>query len=137
MSNASNVAHLRQIAWWALMVSGIGMFARAQNPDGPRVLPPEQIMERELKGAETHSYRLEAQRSELLQIRVEQKGIDVIVKLADASGRMLIEVDSPNGTQGFEDLAFIINEAGTYTVDVSSLEANATKGKYTILRAAP
>jgi hypothetical protein len=42
---------------------------------------------------------------------VEQKGIDVAVTLFAPNGQKLAEVDSPNGTQGPEPVAWIAQAA--------------------------
>ena len=102
-----------------------------------RELLPNQPLERELAGGQTHVYRVALKANEFLQVRVEQKGVDVVVRLFDANGKQLAEMDSPNGTQGFEILTFIVAYAGVYTVEVGSLEANAAKGDYTIFLETP
>ncbi|HSK71961.1 MAG TPA: tetratricopeptide repeat protein, partial [Pyrinomonadaceae bacterium] len=102
-----------------------------------KLLLPKKILESALAGGQTHKYKIEVKANEFLQVKVEQKGIDVVVKLFDNSGKKLAEMDSPNGTQGFENLLFIFRHAGVYTIEISSLEANAPKGNYAIVREAP
>jgi hypothetical protein len=81
--------------------------ATAQTPEEPRELLPNQTIEREMTGAETHRYKFALQANEFFQVRVEQKGVDVALKLLDADGQTLATMDSPNSTEGPETLSFI------------------------------
>ncbi len=89
-------------------------------------------VERELKGAAAHTYSIELQTGQFVELVVEQKGIDVVVTVFDPSGKKIEEVDSPNGTQGPEPVGFISESAGNYRVEVRSLEPSAAAGLYQI-----
>lgn len=109
--------------------------AQSTQTETTTLLRPEQLIERELGGGQTHIYRVEADAGDFLQIRVEQKGVDVLLKLldtAEAGGKSLAEMDSPNGKDGPETLSFVAILAGSYALQVSSFEAQAEKGSYTI-----
>ena len=120
-----------------LTLAAFAAFGQTTQSSDTRQLPPGQTLERELAGGQSHKYKVEIKANELLQVKVEQKGVDVVVKLFDKNGKQLAEMDSPNGTQGFEILPFIAADAGVYTVEVGSLEANAAKGNYTIFLETP
>lgn len=66
-----------------------------------------QTIERELAGRQSHAYPVSLKANELLQVRVEQKGIDVVVKVFDSNKKLLAEMDSPNGASGVELLSFV------------------------------
>lgn len=102
-----------------------------------RDLPPNQTFEREIVGAEKHTYRISVQKDGFLQIRVEQKGVDVTLKLIDATGSILATMDSPNGKQGPETLSFVAAKSGSFLLEVSGTDAKAEKGSYSIRREAP
>ena len=87
---------------------------------------------RDLTGGQAHLYQLSLLAEQYLQIEVEQKGIDVVVRLLTADNKKLAEVDSPTGSSGAEILAFVTNAAGNYLVEVRSLEKEAASGKYEI-----
>ena len=126
------------IFWFVTISNGFGLMSFGQKPKAAAtILEPKKLIERKLAGGQKHKYRFQAKANELLEVIIEQKGVDVVVKLFDASGKLLMEMDSPNGTQGFEILTFVIARAGVYTVEVGSLEANAAKGSYTIFRGIP
>lgn len=114
----------------------IVLFIHGQQTNEPLFLQPNQIVERGLSGGETHTYRVELKKGELLQIRVEQKGIDVVVRLFEKNDK-LAEIDSPNGTQGLEILFFIASESGVYKVEVGNPEAKVPKGQYSIFLETP
>lgn len=95
-------------------------------------LTPNLPRERELTSGQVHLYQLSLLAEQFLQVEVEQKGIDVAVRLLSADNKKLAEVDSPNGSNGPELLAFVTNAAGNYLVEVRVLEKDAAPGKYEI-----
>jgi CHAT domain-containing protein len=99
-------------------------------------LRPEQTLEREITGAEVHRYEFDLRTDEFFQVHVEQKGVDVTLQVLGAGGKALARMDSPNGKEGAETLTFVSPRAGRYTLEVSSFDAKAEKGSYTIRREA-
>ena len=85
---------------------------------------------RELSGGAAHYYRVKLSANEFLRLTVEQKGIDVVVTLLDAGEQKLVEVDSPNGTEGPEPLSYVAAERGTYKLMISAPDKNARAGRY-------
>ncbi|MBI4749735.1 MAG: hypothetical protein HY774_14705 [Acidobacteria bacterium] len=83
-----------------------------------------------LNPGEKHTYPLTLNTNDYLKLVVEQHGIDVVVRLIGPDGKLIQEVDSPNGTQGPEPLSSIIEQTGSYTLEVESLEKTAPPGKY-------
>ena len=96
-----------------------------------RQLPPNQTIEREMTGAQTHRYKFDLTAGEFAQIRVEQNGADVAVDLNGAGGVKIIERDSPNGDFGWEIISFVATQE-SYDVEVKFLDENSRSGKYTI-----
>lgn len=107
---------------------------RPQQSSEMRKLAPNQTVEGEITGAETHQYTIHLQKGEFFQVRVEQKGVDVTIKLVDANGSVLAMMDSPNGKEGPETLTFVAAQSASYILEVRGFDAAAGKGKYTILR---
>ena len=108
--------------------------AFGQTIDETRTLQPNQTITREMTGAETHRYKFDLKENEFFQVRVEQKGVDVALKLIDAGGKTLATMDSPNSKEGPETLSFAASTAGIYTLEVSGFDEKAVKGIYTIKR---
>jgi CHAT domain-containing protein/tetratricopeptide (TPR) repeat protein len=117
-----------------LWLFGLTAFGQAPQSDEVRVLPPNQLIERGMSEAETHRYRFDLRANEFFQVRVEQKGVDIALKLLDASGNVLATMDSPNSKEGPEILSFITERAGNFMLEVSGLVAKAEKGYYSIRR---
>jgi len=87
-------------------------------------------IERELFGGQSHSYQLKIVSGQYVSLIIEQKGIDVVVRLFAPDGKLLVEVDSPNGTQGPEPVRAIADATGDYRLEVSSLAKDARPGRY-------
>lgn len=105
---------------------------RAQEDIDPQGLEPDQQVERVLSGGQRHFYKLALTSGQYARLVVEQKGIDVVVKLLQPDGKLIAEVDSPNGNQGPETVALIAEATGVYRLEVSSLEKDARPGRYEI-----
>jgi CHAT domain-containing protein/Tfp pilus assembly protein PilF len=91
-----------------------------------------EVVMRELKGGESHRYRLSLAAEQYVDMVAEQQGIDVVVRLFGPDGKILAEVDSPNGTAGPEPLPYITNIAGTYQIEVGSLKKDVPMGRYSL-----
>lgn len=87
---------------------------------------------RELAGGQSHSYRIVLTTGQYLRVVANQRGIDVVVTLFGPDGKEIVEVDSPNGTQGSEPISAITETSGTYQVTVRSLEKDAPVGRYEV-----
>lgn len=116
---------------FALLLGLQSAFGQTQEADAWR-LTPGQTLERELRGAESHCYRVDLKQGEFLRVRVEQKGIDVLLLLLDAQGKELARTDSPNGDKGFESISLLGDASGTLVLEVRSLNEDAGKGVYVI-----
>jgi hypothetical protein len=70
----------------------------------------------------------------MAQVVVEQKGIDVIVRVESVQGRSLAEFDSPNGARGPENVPVVSLKGGSYTIVVQPLVQNrdVARGQFEI-----
>lgn len=89
-----------------------------------------ETLEETLKGNEKRVYKISLVSGQLLDLIVEQKGIDVVLVLLDEKGNKIREVDSPNGTNGVEPIYCIIENTGVYLLEIKSLEPEAKPGRY-------
>lgn len=109
----------------------VGPAPAADPREGTTSLPPPgSALERGLAGGEAHAYTAELAAGEFLRAVVDQRGIDLVVRLDDPSGARLFEGDSPNGERGPESLSFVAETAGVYRVGVVSLDPGAGEGTY-------
>lgn len=95
-------------------------------------LAPDRPTEHELGPGEAHEYTFELLPGQYTQIVVEQRGIDVMLKLIDPEGALLSEVDSPSGTEGPEAVSEVAEMGGSYGLTVESTDPDAEPGRYGI-----
>lgn len=110
----------------------------------PWALPPAAVRtpleagasreERFASGA-ARAYRLHLDPGSYAQIRVEQKGVDVALRLT-RDGQRLLEIDQAEGTRGREDVPLIGSGSGAYDVLVRPVGAPAG-GTYQVDVTAP
>jgi CHAT domain-containing protein len=96
-----------------------------------RALELRKPIEREMTSEQVHSYSVQVTAGQVLDLVVEQKGIDLVVDVSAPDGQSLVEVDSPNGADGPEPVLLIAEATGTYIVKVRALE-KGTSGRYVI-----
>jgi hypothetical protein len=90
-------------------------------------------IERQLGPGQVHEFTVNLEENSYIQFVVEQRGIDVIVKVYTPGGKVLGEYDSPNGGEGPEHVSFVAGTAGSYRVSVAPLDpTDASAGRYQI-----
>jgi len=97
-------------------------------------LQPGVTIENALALGQSHSFTINLEEDQFLQLVVDQHGIDVIVRVFSPEGKSLGEFDSPNGNEGPENVSLVSVVAGVYRIEVSPLGqmANAPPGRYEI-----
>lgn len=98
----------------------------------PQDLPVGATLERPLSGGESHSHAIEVTPGARLLVTVEQRGIDVVVEVAQADGRTLLAVDGPNGSEGPESVLLPAEASGPLEIRVLSPSPGAAPGTYTL-----
>lgn len=98
--------------------------------EGALTLEPGAAIEREMAGGDTHAYRIKVTTGDYVHVVVDQRGIDVVVRLLAPDGRLLIEIDSPNGMYGPEPISLVAEQAGYYRLEVLSYDRKAVAGRY-------
>ncbi|MCU1263980.1 MAG: hypothetical protein JWM21_298 [Acidobacteria bacterium] len=127
---------LFQGAGFVLLLSFHSSNAAAQTSSNNTIqeLSAEQTVEREMTGGATHRYQFDLRANQFFQVRVEQRGIDVALRLIDDKGDTTATMDSPNEKEGPETLSFVAERPGHFVLEVTSIDAKAEKGGYTIRR---
>ncbi|MEM6454348.1 MAG: CHAT domain-containing protein [Acidobacteriota bacterium] len=102
----------------------------------------DQVHEQELDGGASHAWRFPSvdalPADHLVTATVEQRGIDVQVRLYDdASNILLVEMDSPTGIRGSEVLPWIADAGVTYRLEIVSLSDEAQTSRYALTVGAP
>lgn len=127
---------VRAMSLALILASAIFVFGQAPENDRITDLAQGQILTREMTGSETHRYKFELKKDEFFQVRAEQKGVDVALKLVDAGGKVLAAMDSPNGKEGPEILTWVANGPGAFVLEISGFDVKAEKGAYEVKREA-
>ena len=97
-------------------------------------LEPQKPTERTLAAKETHAYTIALEAGQFLNAAVNQRGVDVVVRVFGPDGKLVAEIDSPNGSQGDEPIALEAKSGGKYRIEVTPLEPanNGSVGRYEI-----
>ena len=75
-----------------------------------------------------HTYLIAMNRGQALIGSVEQKGIDVVIVLRDPGGAVVFEMDSPNGSNGPEPIAWIAPATGRFVMEIRPFAASTSGG---------
>src|ERR1051326_4691230 len=83
----------------------------APLPASPQVIPTELSLsvaiEREIRGGETHQYRVPAARGQFIHVVADQRGADIELVLRAPDGREIFRSDLPKGSHGPESVLTI------------------------------
>ncbi len=120
---------MKRLTFSILWIIFAAAFAIAQTP---QTIQTGFTIERELGETEKHIYEINLTKGQMLNFVVEQRGIDVMLRVTTADGKFVDRVDTPNGREGDEPFKIVSLEGGRYRVEVSrfSEETARTTGKY-------
>jgi CHAT domain-containing protein len=96
----------------------------------PTTLELGKPIDRELSGGQTHSYAVALAAGQYAKAVVVQQGIDVVAVFRGPDGQKLVTLDTPSGDLGPEPVSVLAEVAGTYLLEVTSLDNDASKGHY-------
>lgn len=110
-----------------LMFSAAFVFAQT-----PQTIQTGFTVERELGETDKHNYEVNLTKGQMLNFVVEQRGIDVVLRIYTADGKFYDRVDSPNEREGDEPFKMVSLNGGRYRIEVSRLweDTMRTTGKY-------
>jgi CHAT domain-containing protein/tetratricopeptide (TPR) repeat protein len=134
---------LRSIRWLPLGINLLRVGEQpAQAPTNERgaaqsaqesiTLEPDNPIERELSGGQSHFYKITLTTGQYLRVVVSQRGIDTLVALYTPDGKKIGEVDSEQATVGVEAISAIAEASGSYMIEARSSEKTAKTGRYEI-----
>jgi hypothetical protein len=103
------------------------------SAQGPTTLQVGTPIERTLATGQSQEFTITLEENTFVQLVVEQRGIDVVVRVVSPEVKALGEFDSPNGNDGPEHVSFVGTSAGAYRINVSPLNpAETTTGRFEI-----
>ena len=102
--------------------------------DNQTVLQPGTPLERTIGPSESHTFTINLDDEQYLQFVVNQKGVDLVVRVFSPSGKSLGDFDTPNGPEGPENVAIVGLKSGAYRIVVAPLNPEMVHepGKYEI-----
>jgi CHAT domain-containing protein/tetratricopeptide (TPR) repeat protein len=84
----------------------------------PFLLSSSTLLSRNINRNQQHVFRLELRAKEFARVTVDQKGVDVVVKLLDSNRLLLFDRDNPNGNFGPEVVSIATPVEQTYYIAV-------------------
>src|SRR5262249_18319951 len=87
---------------------------------------------RTMARGQVHTFSVPLRQDDFAQVIVDQKGVDVIVRVISPDGKTVEEFDSPNGAIGPENVSVVAVTAGTYSIQVVPFNQiqDMTAGRY-------
>jgi tetratricopeptide (TPR) repeat protein len=104
----------------------------AQKAQETEVLERGKPIERELAAGQNHTYQIGLAEGDFLSVAVEQRGIDVTVRVVGPEGKQISEIDAELRKQGEELVLQVAEVAGSYRLSVQSAQRAAPAGRYEI-----
>src|SRR4051812_48328279 len=109
-----------------------GVAPASQNLADVTRLPADSTLERDLSHRDEHRYAVALTADEYVDVRVERRGVDVIVQ-ARGIGDQLLEFQHDVGTVGEESFELVAGGAGaTYILTLTAAPGTVVRGSYAI-----
>jgi CHAT domain-containing protein/Tfp pilus assembly protein PilF len=89
-------------------------------------------LEREMSGTQKHVYQVPLAERQYAKFMVEQRGIDVVVRLLGPDEKVILELDGESRLEGQEILEVVAGSAGDYKVEIGAKYKLLPAGRYEI-----
>ena len=89
-------------------------------------------LEKTLSASEEHIYTISLENGMSILAEINQIGIDLVIDIHNPNGKLIKQVDSPNGENGIEPIDFTANKTGKYKLIVRTLDKKIKKGNYVL-----
>lgn len=97
-----------------------------------RTLESGKPIEREITGGQKNNFQINFAANQYAKLIVEQRGIDVVVRLLDANGKVVVEYDAEPRSKGEEVVELTAKTAGNYKLTIEPRQKSALTGRYEI-----
>src|ERR1700730_17375268 len=94
------------------------------------MLQPGQRIQRELSANGAHTYRVSLIADRYVELRVEQLGIELSVRVANPDRRELLATSNPTGPRETRTLSFVTTASGDFDVRIAPAAQHAATGEY-------
>ncbi len=112
-----------------MLILSLAPTVTGQSSQDIRPFGPDEPVEREISGGESHTYRIALTAGQFVRIRLDQKALDCALTLAAPDGKQLAEMDF-TGVGEVESLAMEAATPGEYRLTVQSDPASTWRGSY-------
>jgi erythromycin esterase len=85
-----------------------------------------------MAGGDAHDYKVSLKAGQFLYLVVDQRGIDLVLRVFGPDGKRVAEVDSPNGDNGPEPVRLVASDSGEFRLEIRTLEKTAKPGRYLV-----
>jgi len=126
------------VLFLSLLVLLAAQSAYSQNTEPPQTVALElsKPIEKDIAATEKHSYQITLAENQYAFITVEQRGIDVAVRVYNKTDdRAMVQRDLIAKADGREEVGFVASAAGVYRLEIEAKVLPAVTGRYTVLLA--
>ncbi|MFN0084396.1 MAG: CHAT domain-containing tetratricopeptide repeat protein [Blastocatellia bacterium] len=109
-----------------------GITASARIAQETGALSKDALIDRQITGGEIHAYRLSMAADHYFRARVEQRNMDVFVRVIGPDGRPLLEARDLLNTAGTERIVFLSEATGDHRLEVHALGDRTFHGGYVL-----
>ncbi len=102
----------------------------AQSVTDEKIIEGEKVSKK-ISVSEEHSYTVPLDNGMAIIGEVVQIDIDLVIDVYNPNGKLLKQIDSPNGKNGTEPIDVTANDSGKFKLVIRSLDENAIDGQYT------
>ena len=117
-----------------LLIAFLPMLALGQGKKSVNQIAEQVTLNKTFEGTiqkdEIHAYQIKLESRQFVYGRVEQKGVDIVIDVFNPAGKKIEAIDSPTGTQGFENILFVSEQAGNHILKIHPLDPLAEQGRY-------
>lgn len=106
--------------------------ADAQTTQENLSLDLNKPVERQIAGGEKHTYKVEVSEAQYARVTLEQRGIDVVVRLFGIDQKLVAEFDADLRLNGEETAELIAEKTGSYRLEVEAKNKTAPSGGYNV-----
>jgi CHAT domain-containing protein len=122
--------------WSCLSIAAVAAVSAvalaAQVTGETTILGAGQAVERQLQGGQEHLYSLALAAGTYAGVTVEQRGIDVVLEVLSAGGKVIAEFDSAAGKQGREQVGLTADSPVNYQMRIKARYPKDPIGRYEI-----
>lgn len=116
----------------AKLLTPTAAVAQSANPQEVTELQLERTIEKGLSGGQKEAFAVKAPAGSYVRILIQQKGIDVFVRVLDKDGTPVVDFDADPRLQGEEVVEFVTNLDDRTTITIESRQRAAKQGTVSV-----